>query len=527
MPISHGDQLFNLIRSLSKAEKRTFKLYTKRLNKDSDPKFIQLFDILDKQKTYQEDLIYKRFHQLSKVQLSNLKRHLYTQILISLRLIHINKNIDIQIREQIDFARILYGKGLYLQSLKLLDRIKTIAETSHQDFLLIEIFEFQKLIESRHITRSRKIKNKMETLIDESELRAEVALNTARLTNLKLKIHGLYIQRGHIRDEKDRAELENYFKNELKAIHTDKLTFFEKIYYYQTHVWYYYILLDFVKCYVNAAKWVEQFDLDQDMKTKDPDLYMRGLHYELTTLFNLQCYADFKLTLETFEQFEARHGQDFNTTSEVICFLYLYTAKLNDHFIRGTFAEGIKEVKKIMGKLELYDPHLDQHQILVFYYKIAWLYFGNGDYSKSLDYLNRIIYLDVGHLREDIQIYSRLLSLIVHYELKNYQFLEYQIPAVLRFMSKLEDQNVLQKETLSLLNRLLYKPNEEVLTEIRKFYQKVDKLSHTVEDQKSFVYLDIITWLESKMQEKSLQEVIRQKFNSRQAQRIQALIASL
>ena len=152
MPISHGDQLFNLIRSLSKAEKRTFKLYTKRLNKDSDPKFIQLFDILDKQKTYQEDLIYKRFHQLSKVQLSNLKRHLYTQILISLRLIHINKNIDIQIREQIDFARILYGKGLYLQSLKLLDRIKTIAETSHQDFLLIEIFEFQKLIESRHIT---------------------------------------------------------------------------------------------------------------------------------------------------------------------------------------------------------------------------------------------------------------------------------------------------------------------------------------------------------------------------------------
>lgn len=527
MPISHGDQLFNLIQSLTKAEKRTFKLYTKRLNKDSDPKFIQLFDILDKQKNYQEDQIYKRFHKLSKVQLSNLKRHLYTQILISLRLIHINKNIDIQIREQLDFARILYGKGLYLQSLKLLDRIKTLAENTHQDFLLMEIYEFQKLIESRHITRSRKVKNKMEKLIEESEHRAEISLNTAKLTNLKLKIHGLYIQRGHIRDEKDRQELKNYFTRELTHIQVDPLTFFEKIYYYQSHVWYYYILLDFVRCYVSAAKWVDQFNHDPDMKMKDPDLYMRGMHYELTTLFNLHCYPDFKRTLGIFERFEAEHASDFNTTSEVICFLYLYTAKLNDHFITGTFAEGIKEVDRLMEKLELYDPHLDQHQILVFYYKIAWMYFGNGDYSRSLDYLNRIIYLDVGHLREDIQIYSRLLSLIAHYELKNFQFLEYQIPSVLRFMSKLEDQNVVQKETLSLLNRLLYKPADECRDEIRKFYKRVDKLSHNVTDQKSFVYLDILTWLESKMGEKSLQEVIREKFATHQTTYVKSLIEAL
>ena len=94
---------------------------------------------------------------VKKRHLSNLKRHLYKQILISLRLIYIQKNIDIQIREQLDFARILYGKGLYMQSLKLLERIKRTALEHHQDVLHLEILEFQKMIEARHITRSRMV----------------------------------------------------------------------------------------------------------------------------------------------------------------------------------------------------------------------------------------------------------------------------------------------------------------------------------------------------------------------------------
>ncbi len=53
-----------------------------------------------------------------------MKAHLYKQILSSLRLIRSENNIDIQLHEQLDYAGILYNKGLYLQSLKVLDRIK-------------------------------------------------------------------------------------------------------------------------------------------------------------------------------------------------------------------------------------------------------------------------------------------------------------------------------------------------------------------------------------------------------------------
>ena len=64
---------------------------------------------------------------VTKQQLSNLKAHLYKQILISLRMNPMHKNIRIQIREQLDFATILYQKGLYKQSLKVLEKAKILA----------------------------------------------------------------------------------------------------------------------------------------------------------------------------------------------------------------------------------------------------------------------------------------------------------------------------------------------------------------------------------------------------------------
>ncbi|MEM6967188.1 MAG: hypothetical protein AAF573_20665, partial [Bacteroidota bacterium] len=127
VPTNQDDHLISLIKSLTKAEKRNFKLYVNRLSSRSDVKFVQLFDVVDKLDRWDDAIIRKKIPTIKKTQLANLKRHLYKQILISLRLIHIQKNVDIEIREQLDFARILYGKGLYLQSLKLLERIRQTA----------------------------------------------------------------------------------------------------------------------------------------------------------------------------------------------------------------------------------------------------------------------------------------------------------------------------------------------------------------------------------------------------------------
>ena len=54
------DSLYVLIKSLSKSEKRQFKLYVGRLDGNADSKYLQLFNLLDKMSNYDESIILKQ-----------------------------------------------------------------------------------------------------------------------------------------------------------------------------------------------------------------------------------------------------------------------------------------------------------------------------------------------------------------------------------------------------------------------------------------------------------------------------------
>ena len=91
-----NDYLFQLIRSLSKAEKRSFKIYAMR-NSSEEAKFIQLFDAIDKSKEYSEEHLIHKLDGIKKHNFPILKAHLYRQLLTSIRLNYTNHNIDIQL----------------------------------------------------------------------------------------------------------------------------------------------------------------------------------------------------------------------------------------------------------------------------------------------------------------------------------------------------------------------------------------------------------------------------------------------
>ena len=120
----------------------------------------------------------------------------------------------------------------------------------------------------------------------------------------------------------------------------------------------------------------------------------------------------------------------------------------------GTFKEGLKLLPEIEEKLDDYSLYLDRHRVLIFYYKIASLYFGSGNYDKSIDYLNKIINWKVD-LRNDLQCYARLLHLIAHYELGNFEILEYLVKSVYRFMAKMENLSMVEEEILKFLRKSL------------------------------------------------------------------------
>ena len=208
MPDAQKDFLFTLVKSLSRSEKRQFKLYVNRLGINADAKFLLLFEALDKMNSYDEKKILDK-KITSKQQLSNLKAHLYKQILVSLRLNPIHQHSRIIIREQLDFAAILYQKGLYKQSLKLLDKAKQLALKQEEKNMAYEIIEFEKIIESQHITRSGQ--NRAEELISQAKQISRENVIASKLSNISLRLYSFMLLDGYAQSEEKREEIFYYF----------------------------------------------------------------------------------------------------------------------------------------------------------------------------------------------------------------------------------------------------------------------------------------------------------------------------
>ena len=275
MTNAHKDALFVLVKSLSKSEKRQFKLYVGRLGVNTDAKFLALFNLMDKIKVYDEKLILEN-GIVKKAQLSNLKAHLYKQILVSLRLNPVNQNIRVQIREQLDFATILYQKGLYKQSLKILDKAKATAIENEEKNVAYEIVEFEKLIETQYITRS--IPDRADELAVQAKQLSAQNVITSKLSNLALQLYGQMLKIGYVRSDEDIKRVQKYFEKHMPKYNIEDLGFREKLWLYKAHLWYSFLTQDFLSCYKYSSKWVDLFYENKEMIYLNPVFFLKGNH---------------------------------------------------------------------------------------------------------------------------------------------------------------------------------------------------------------------------------------------------------
>ncbi len=504
------DNLFVLIKSLNKGEKRNFQLQYQNLKSLEDQLFVQLFNLLDGLKDYDEKVILKKIPKLKKHQLANVKAHLYKQVLSSLRMLARNKNLGIALRELLDYATILYHKGLHQQSLKLLSKIKNTSNLALETGIYHEVLEFEKLIEARHITRS--IENRAELLSFESAKIGARLLQTSELSNLSLTLYGVYLKNGHARNNQEAESIKQKYQQILFSYQPDEMSFHERSFLYMAYCWYYYMLQDFALYYRYTRKWMNLFDEFPVMIKNDPGLYLKALHNLLTAYFFTLNKDRFTETLKLFEGFINAEEQHYSENMRASVFVYYYNARINQHFLQGTFSEGLDLIPSLIEQINKFEAKIDQHRVMVFHYKIACLYFGSGDNHQTISYLNKIINLKIDGLRSDIQCFTRILHLIAHYELENYSLVEYLVRSVYRFIAKHEDMSMMIKEIMRFLRMNIYtdpKNLSEAFTDLR---DRLITIANDPYERRSFLYLDIISWLESKIQKIPVQDIMQEKF---------------
>ena len=236
------------------------------------------------------------------------------------------------------------------------------------------------------------------------------------------------------------------------------------------------------------------------------------MHNLLNAHFDLRNFKQFEITLKQFEEYEktpvANEHDNFRTHTSI----YINSARLNKYLMQGNFIEGLSIVPDIVEKLHEYVLFVDSHRILVFNYKIATLYFGSGDYATAIDFLHKIINANHTGLRIDLQCYSRLMHLLCHYELGNDEILDSLIKSVYRFMARMKNLTVVEEAIFTFLRHSTKVRPKELITELKQFLEKIKHLEKNRFETRSFAYLDIISWVESKVYARPMSEIIRDKY---------------
>ena len=104
------------------------------------------------------------------------------------------------------------------------------------------------------------------------------------------------------------------------------------------------------------------------------------------------------------------------------------------------------------------------------------------------------------------------MHLLAHYELGNYDIMEYLTKSVYRFMAKMENLTVIEEEMFAFIRNTFHLSPRKLKPEFEKLLNKVKGLEKNRFETRAFAYLDIISWLESKVYEKPMYLVIKEKY---------------
>ena len=129
-----------------------------------------------------------------------------------------------------------------------------------------------------------------------------------------------------------------------------------------------------------------------------------------------------------------------------------------------------------------------------------------------MNYLGKIISTRDARIHRDLQCFARILNLIASYEAGIDYNLDYQVRSVCMFLVKMNDMHEVQKELIAFLKRLNSIYATSLKEELYKLYERLKPYEHHPYEQRTFYYLDILSWLESKQKGVSVAEIIRKRF---------------
>ena len=146
---------------------------------------------------------------------------------------------------------------------------------------------------------------------------------------------------------------------------------------------------------------------------------------------------------------------------------------------------------------------------MLFTYNTAYAYFGVGDFKTALKYINEVLNDNEKMLRQDIYSFSRIFNLVIHFELNNHDFLEYDMKSTARYLNKHAKDYEVEKLFMKEMKGLSRVDDDDERRKLfTDFSQKLTKLLKIDRENVILEYFDLRAWLRSKVEGIDFEEAV-------------------
>lgn len=455
-----SDRLFQLVHSLSRSEKRYFKVYAGRRSIGECNHYLRLFDAIAGQASYDEAAIRAQFAGTkAERHLPSIRVQLRKLILKSMRAYRAGHSVDARLREHLEDAEFLREKGLYAESDRSLAKAEKLAWQHERHASLLEILFWKR----------RAVLARRQTGL-ESELEAiqqQSATVVAQLTNLQAyealydEVFALtrisYTDRSSMME----ARLQEIGRDPL-LVHPDAAQSYRaRIRFHQLQALLAQLAGDQTEAWKCNRAIVAEWDARPDIRQQHPQNYRIALSNYLAACHRAGRFDEFP---EHLARLHALPPSSPDDAAEHFQNVYFY--ELLYHLNQGNPQQAATLVPQIEAGLAQYREKVNKARALGFRYNIMVIFFVLERWGPALKWLNKIIHDERSEHRQDIQQAARLFLLIIHYERANEDILDHLLRSAYRYFYRRETTGDFERIVLKALKQIYQNPPPAALKRI-------------------------------------------------------------
>lgn len=402
---------------MTRNEKGYFKKFSSGYAVNEENNYILLFDILNKQKHYDEKEVINVFKNKKNItHFSALKNYLFKLILDSLRNFYGDKNIKFQINRLIEEAHLLITKGLIPTAKNYLKKAKRMSY--EYDYIpgILTAIEYE-IVLCHQVKQI--IHKDMTLLIKEKKNIIESLLKSEDFSSIHLSLSSEYLKTGERNEQSIESAKETL--QHLKKLKLDELLSFNSKLNYCNLLYICYDLLDDM----DGRKFAEHKKVllfkEHPQILKDEEMvkvFFVALSNYANSLGISKEYKEMEATIKDMDLL-LKGKTDKNLPVQARIFEAISSMKLMLYLRTGRYSESIDLLEHSLKKLNQYEKYLNTFNKTRMYYFGTLIYFASSKFDKALSLIQKTFPDKRVDIRGNIQLMSKMLEILIHIELGN------------------------------------------------------------------------------------------------------------